>query len=312
MLNKHFMSIPIIKSTFKKGISWGELLSHFSFVICSLSATLIRPETTHYSLYILFCHFAGKSCLVSNLLSGAIFSFGSGHSLDPSLPAKTEQVNPSPYPLSHCRGQRHSPALQIATLESFYTFSSAFLLLYQIFHQSLTIFLLSAVMWFTPSSPSRFSGPITCYYNSFLVGLPDSNYSPASQHSLAGISSHRYHLYHMHLYLKIGNGIKYESFSIFSKSTQELFTTLLSQQPVPPSLAPSHPPSFPFYLSTSPLSLVSLLKFPLKPHLACCVHCVTCYFQRSGPLQMPFPPVGNTFCPYDCLYPAVSTSKNMT
>lgn len=247
MLNKHFMSIPIIKSAFKKGISWGELLSHFSFVICSLSATLIRPETTHYSVYILFCHFAGKSFLVSNLLSGPIFSFGSGHSLDPSLPAKTEQVNPSPYPLSHCRGQRHSPALQIATLESFYTFSFAFLLLYQIFRQGLIIFLLSAVVWFTPSSPSRFSWPITCYYNSFLVGLPDSSYSPTSQHSLAGISFHKYHLYHMHLYLKIGNGIKYEFFSLFSKSTQELFTTLLSQQPVP--LPCSLPPSFLSFLS---------------------------------------------------------------
>lgn len=152
------------------------------------------------------------------------------------------------------------------------------------------VFFLSVVVWFAPSFSLfyRYSWPITYYYNSLLADLPDFSSSWTSQHSIARISFHTYHFYHRNLHIKIGNRIKCELFSLFLKFMQPLFTTHIYLNNPFSSLPPSFTLPLFFSLSTSPISLVSHLKFLFKPHLACCHQCVTCYFQSSDLLQMPF------------------------
>ena len=152
----------------------------------------------------------------------------------------------------------------LATLESFYTFSFAFLFHYQIFPQGLIIYMLSAVVWFTPSLLfSQFSWPITYYYNSLLVGLPDSNCFPTSQHPLAGISFHKYYFYHRHLYIKIDNTIKCEFFSLFLKFHENYLQPCYLNNPsssLPPFLS-VHQPHFSCFISeASPQATPCLLR----------------------------------------------------
>ena len=154
----------------------------------------------------------------------------------------------------------------LATLVSFYTFSFAFLFHYQIFPQGLIIYLLSAVVWFTPSLLfSQFSWPITYYYNSLLVGLPDSNCSPTSQHPLARISFHKYYFYHRHLYIKNGNTIKCECFSLSLKFHEKYLQPCYLNNPSPslPPFFSLHQPHFSRFTSEASTQATPCLLCPL-------------------------------------------------
>lgn len=81
--------------------------------------------------------------------------------------------------------------------------------------------------------------------------LPDSTCSPASQHSIARISFHKYHFYHRNLNIEIGNRINCEFVSPLLKSIQQLFTTLIyvnNPCPSSPSLSLVLSPPAPFLL----------------------------------------------------------------
>lgn len=151
--------------------------------------------------------FAGKSLLVSILLSSPIFYLAQPH----YCPLKQRgQVNLSSSLPNHCPQLSRFATQELSDTD----FPFAFFPHHQIFLQGLISFFLSVGVSFNPSCVHRCSWPITYYYSSFLYGLPDSSYSPTSLHSIARMGFHKYHFYHRNPYTKIVNRIKCEFFSL--------------------------------------------------------------------------------------------------